>query len=138
MEDFEIEFLDHVAIRVADMEQSILWYTKVLGLKKYIVPEWGEYPVFLLAGKTGLAIFPANQEDEKININSKNVRIDHFAFNLTSDNFNKAIKKYEALNISYTFQDHIHFHSIYTRDPDGHTVELTTLVTDPISFYMNS
>jgi len=35
MKPFNINFLDHVAIYVNDMDVSIEWYSKVLGLKKY-------------------------------------------------------------------------------------------------------
>ena len=72
---FEIRFLDHVAIYVEDMEASIAWYQKVLGLKKYKLKEWGEFPIFMLAGKTGLAILPANLNHPKIDPTSRNVRI---------------------------------------------------------------
>ncbi len=132
---FEIEFLDHVAIRVADMELSAAWYEKVLGLKRYQLPEWGDVPIFLLAGKTGIALFPANSNDDKLNPNSKNVKIDHFAFNVTMDNFDKAKKRYSELGLDYSIQDHFYFDSIYTKDPDGHTVELTTLKVREGDFY---
>lgn len=132
---FEIEFLDHVAIRVADMELSAAWYEKVLGLKRYQLPEWGDVPIFLLSGKTGIALFPANSNDDKLNPNSKNVKIDHFAFNVTMDNFDKAKKRYSELGLDYSIQDHFYFDSIYTKDPDGHTVELTTLKVREGDFY---
>lgn len=135
MNDFEIECLDHVAIRVKDMDASAAWYKKVLGLKKYEVPKWGDFPIFLLAGKVGIALFPANLEDEKLNKLSRNVKIDHFAFNVTNDNFEKARKKYDELGLKYSFSDHIYFHSLYTEDPDGHVVELTTLVVREEDFY---
>lgn len=135
MSDFKINFLDHVAIRVKDIAISAEWYEKVLGLKKYEVDAWGPYPVFMLAGKTGIALFPANTDDPNLEANSKNVKIDHFAFNVAQDDFKKARLKYDRLGLSYTFQDHVHFHSLYTKDPDGHTVELTTLVVDEESFY---
>jgi len=135
MENFEIDYLDHVAIRVIDVEKSVEWYTKVLGLKKYQVPEWGAFPIFLLAKRSGIALFPANPEDPEIDTSSKNVKLDHFAFHVSNKNFAKARKKYEALKIDYTFSDHHYFHSIYTRDPDGHKVELTTLVVDEESFF---
>ena len=51
MKPFEINFLDHVAIYVIDMERSIEWYQSVMGLKKYQPEEWGEFPVFMLSGK---------------------------------------------------------------------------------------
>ena len=137
MENNEItlEFLDHVAIRVHDLNRSAEWYQNVLGLKKYQLPEWGEFPIFLLSGKSGIALFPANLEDKQLELNSKNVKIDHFAFNVTNENFEKAKKKYADLNLEYNIKDHYYFHSIYTKDPDGHTVELTTIVVDENKFY---
>jgi catechol 2,3-dioxygenase-like lactoylglutathione lyase family enzyme len=94
----ELEFLDHVAIRVADMEASAIWYEKVLGLKRYQLPEWGDFPIFLLAGKSGIALFPADTTDTKGEPTSKNVKIDHFAFNVTNENFEKAKKRYVIYN----------------------------------------
>ncbi|KYG72836.1 VOC family protein [Roseivirga echinicomitans] len=133
--EIEIQFLDHVAIRVKDLNQSVEWYQKVLGLRKYQLPAWGEYPIFMLSGKTGVALFPATVTDPQLDLTSKNVKIDHFSFNVTNDNFEKAKRKYAALNLEFTIQDHHYFHSIYTKDPDGHTVELTTIVTDEGEFY---
>lgn len=130
-----IEFLDHVAIRVRDLDVSAQWYQKVLGLQKYQLPEWGEFPIFMLSGKSGLALFPANLNDTKLDLNSKNVKIDHFAFHVTKENFEKAKIKYAELNLEFNIQDHHYFHSIYTKDPDGHTVELTTLVVNEDHFY---
>ena len=133
--EFKIDFLDHVAIRVKDLKQSVEWYRRVLGLKEYKVKEWGDFPIFMLAGKTGVAIFPADASHPMLDKQSRNVKIDHFAFNVTNSNFIKARQKYDALGIKYTFQDHQVFHSLYTRDPDDHIVELTTLVVAESSFY---
>ena len=85
--------------------------------------------------KLGIALFPANLKDPKIDENSKNVKIDHFAFNVTNENFEKAKIKYEELDLDFDVQDHHYFESIYTKDPDGHTVELTTLKVDEKEFY---
>lgn len=133
--EIEIEFLDHVAIRVTDMEASAAWYEKVLGLKRYKLPKWGSFPIFLLSGKSGIALFPANTEDAKLDSTSKNVKIDHFAFNVTNENFEKAKKKYAELKLKFEVKDHHYFDSIYTKDLDGHTVELTTLKVNEQEFY---
>lgn len=132
---FNLEFLDHVAIRVKDLEVAAAWYQEVLGLKKYQLPEWGEFPIFMLSGKTGIALFPANITHPPLIPSSKNVKIDHFAFNVTAANFELAKKRYTDLQLDFNVQDHHYFHSIYTKDPDGHTVELTTLVVDEDEFY---
>jgi len=133
--DFKLQHLDHVAIRVKDINKSAEWYERVFGLRKIPLPEWGDYPLFLLSGKTGIALFPANIDDPEIDPNSMNIKIDHFAFNITNQDFEKAIEHLKGLNIDFIFQDHFYFHSIYITDPDGHTVELTTLKVDETELY---
>jgi catechol 2,3-dioxygenase-like lactoylglutathione lyase family enzyme len=134
-EQIEIRYLDHVAIRVVDIKASAKWYEEVLGLKKYQLPEWGEFPIFMLANKTGIALFPLTTSDKEIDTKYKNIKIDHFAFNVNKENFEKAKKRYIELNLDFDIQDHHYFHSIYTKDPDNHTVELTTIVVDEKKFY---
>ncbi len=135
MKPFNINFLDHVAIYVKDIEVSIAWYSKVLGLKKYQLEAWGDFPIFMLSGKTGIAIFPANLEDDVLNQESRNVKIDHFAFNVSNIDFKKAQDYFKSIGESFHFQDHHYFHSIYLKDPDNHKVELTTILVDEDEFY---
>ena len=59
---FDISFLDHVAIRVTDLDRSATWYEQTLGLQRYQLPEWGLFPIFMLSGKTGVALFPTKSE----------------------------------------------------------------------------
>ena len=125
MNHFELGFLDHVAIKVQDVSVSIEWYEKVLGLKRGDYPEWKNYPVMMLAGKNGIALFPAKQSDHEGNPAPK-IRIDHFAFNVSNEDFEKAKLYFGSIGQAFEFQDHFYFHSIYLKDPDGHTVELTT------------
>ena len=134
-EELKLDFLDHVAIRVKDIERSSLWYQKVLNLREYKMKEWGEFPIFLLSGKSGIALFPADPNDTKLDQKSRNIKIDHFAFNVSKRHFELAKNYFRELKLDFRFQDHHYFHSIYTKDPDGHTVELTTLVVDEIDFY---
>ncbi|WP_299679873.1 hypothetical protein [uncultured Dokdonia sp.] len=89
----------------------------------------------MLAGKIGVAIFSTTLDAPSMEASYRNIKIDHFAFHVSMENFAKARKKYKALQLEYIFRDHIHFHSIYTKDPDGQTVELTTIIGDSDIFY---
>jgi catechol 2,3-dioxygenase-like lactoylglutathione lyase family enzyme len=133
--ELKVDFLDHVAIRVRDIEVSATWYEEVLGLKRYQKEAWGPFPIFMMAGTTGIALFPAKTADPKPDPETRNVKIDHFAFRVGREEFIRAQKHYDSLGMPYEVQDHHYFHSIYTKDPDGHTVELTTLVVDPEDFF---
>ncbi|MBE15120.1 MAG: VOC family protein [Dokdonia sp.] len=127
---FAIDYLDHVAIYVEDLERAISWYQKVLGLERYKLQKWGEFPVFMLSGNTGVALFPIKKTISSDKVLPQ-VRIDHFAFRVSEHAFAKAKTHFEKLSLVYNEQDHYYFRSLYTRDPDGHQVELTTLsVTD--------
>lgn len=132
---FNIKFLDHVALRVKDLEQSAEWYEKVLGLTRYEAAEWGDFPFILLAGKTGVALFPARAGEINEEIKGNGAIIDHFAFQLNNEDFEKAKAWLSELQIPYEIQDHHHFLSLYIRDPDGHKVELTTLIGKAEDFY---
>jgi len=131
----DLRFLDHVAIRAADMEKSANWYAETLGLKRYTFEEWGSFPIFMMAGKCGVAIFPADVSLAAIGKEYKGAKIDHFAFNVDRENFEKAKSRYEQLGLEFDIQDHVFFDSIYTKDPDGHTVELTTIKVREEGFY---
>ena len=89
----------------------------------------------MLARKSGIAIFPADLADDMINQRSRNVIIDHFAFNISNKDFLRAQDYFNKINQDFDFQDHHYFHSIYLRDPDNHKVELTTIMVNEDAFY---
>jgi catechol-2,3-dioxygenase len=128
---FQINCLDHVALRVKNINTSSQWYQNVLGLKEYAPAEWGGIPVFLMAGQTGIALFPQKNQHTA----SNNPNYDHFAFNVDTENFELAKVRLKELEIPFDFQDHHFFHSIYFKDPDNNKVELTTIVVDPKEFF---
>jgi catechol 2,3-dioxygenase-like lactoylglutathione lyase family enzyme len=81
----KLEFLDHVAIQVQDPGASAQWYEKVLGLSRVLPEEWSPFPIMMLAGDSGIALFsnhgnPASDE-------TKNSF--HFAFRVESGGLEK-------------------------------------------------
>ena len=58
----------------------------------------------------------------------------HLAFRADRQNFTLAQATLQRLEIPFDFQDHQIAHSIYFRDPDGNSLEITTydLITQPL------
>ena len=123
---FKIECLDHVALMVKDLERSVDWYTRVLGLKRHHAEAW-DIPVVLNAGTTGVALFPAAAEEQKLSPDPRqSITMQHFAFRVSRVDFEEAQRDFRRREIKYEFQNHDVAHSIYIQDPDGYEVELTT------------
>ena len=121
----KINFLDHVAIRVSDMERSVKWYQDVLGLNQFNDQKnWGDFPHIMLAGNTGIALFPKKEEDDLSYVSGRM----HIAFNVDRGDFQAFQHSFEQKGLEFSFENHHHFHSIYFTDPDGYIIELTTPV----------
>lgn len=128
---FSIKTLDHVALRVCDLEVSAQWYERVLNLKRLQPKEWGPFPIFMTAENgTGLALFPVRTTSPEPLPEGDWIKGDHYAFQVDNDNFAKAQEHFSQIGLDFEFQDHFYFHSIYFLDPDGHRLELTTQVKD--------
>ena len=124
----KINFLDHIAIRVSNVETTAKWYEEVLGLKRLETQEyWGPYPVMVVAGKSGVAIFPKKESDVLEQVTSRM----HIAFNVDRQSFREFQHTFEQNGIEFYFEDHHYFHSIYISDPDGYKIELTTEAIQP-------
>ncbi|MEL6675325.1 MAG: VOC family protein [Bacteroidota bacterium] len=132
---FAIKFLDHVAIRVLDLERSAQWYETVLGLTRFQTDHWGPFPIFMFAGKTGVALFPADPEAPRLTRAQKGVKIDHFAFQVSRTAFEAAQAHFTRLGIPFVLKDHHFYLACFIEDPDGHQIELNTLTLAEEEFY---
>ena len=122
----KLKGLDHVAISVSDLEHSAEWYCDTLGFKRMHDGMWGGVPTFIGIGGTGLALFPAGVDADKISAGKATIDILHIAFGADRATFAAAQKELEERGIRFEFQDHEISHSIYFHDPDGHRLEITT------------
>ena len=120
----KLDFLDHVAIRVADLERSAQWYHKVMGLRRFQPEAWQPFPVMMLAGSSGLALFPEVDRPTSSQVKESF----HMAFRCSLEDLQAFGAKLQRLEIAYTEEDHVLFKSIYFRDPDGYRLEITAEV----------
>lgn len=136
MLDFKLDFLDHVGIQVKNLDKSIKWYRDILGLEEHRFPKWGDYPVFMLQNRMGVALFSASENaTEREDLEQGRIEIDHFAFRVSKESYTLAIQHFKRMDVEFQEKDHYYFQSVYVQDPDKHTIELTAINIDETEFY---
>ncbi len=123
---FRLEGIDHVALAVLDVQQSVNWYREVLGLTRQHGDVWGNFPAVVGCGGTSLALFPVASADPKPPPARDVLAVRHIAFRTGRQDFELAQAALRERGIPHEFQDHAIAHSIYFHDPDGHQLEITT------------
>jgi catechol 2,3-dioxygenase-like lactoylglutathione lyase family enzyme len=120
---FAIQGLDHVVLRVADLERAVRFYCEVLGCTDERRVESISL-VQLRAGASLIDLVPAAGTPEVTGGN-----MDHFA--LRVDPFDEAALRahfashgVEAGEVATRYGAEGHGPSLYLQDPDGNTVEL--------------
>ena len=124
-----LEGIDHVALAVADVEQSAAWFVEVLGFERRFEGMWDGVPAFVGKGTTAIALFPRRDSHASATTSQRppnDVDMRHLALRADRKNFLAAQADLKSRSIPFDFQDHEISHSIYFRDPDGHELEITT------------
>src|SRR4029453_11378374 len=74
----KLEGLDHIALAVSDVEESVKWYVEVLGLERQHEGNGDGIRIFVGQGAPGIAFFPATKKKGSSG-ESNPVRVLHFA-----------------------------------------------------------
>jgi catechol 2,3-dioxygenase-like lactoylglutathione lyase family enzyme len=124
----ELEALDHVGLAVSDVDRSIDWYQRVLGLERAFEEVWGSYPAVLVRGGSGVALFPARGAAI---VPDTFDSLAHVGFRTSAAGFGQARAELAAAGIEFRESDHKAARSLYLLDPDRHLVEITTYDVGP-------
>jgi catechol 2,3-dioxygenase-like lactoylglutathione lyase family enzyme len=119
----DLECLDHVGLAVSDVGRSARWYEEVLGLERAFDDAWHDYPAVLVAGGSGVALFPAR--DDGLGSGSFDA-LAHVGFRTSRAAFDAARSEVVARGVEYRERDHTVAWSLYLLDPDGYLIEITT------------
>ena len=127
----KITELDHIVLRVKDVEVSMQFYTETLGLKPERVDQWraGEvrFPSVRLNDDTIIDLFASDQESTGRD-GVKNQ--DHFCMVIEPTDMDELKAKFEALGVGIQagpgkrWGSHGDGISLYVYDPDDNVVEL--------------
>ena len=127
----EVQALDHIVLRVADVERSLGWYTEMLGLEPVRVDEWraGDCPFPSVRVSEGVII---DLIDGEVEHNTRN--LDHFCL-VVSEASMAAVRASEAFKIVRDpdfalFGARGYADGLYIADPDGNEIELRCYPSD--------
>lgn len=121
----EVVAMDHIVLRVADVERSLDWYTKMLGLEPVRLEEWraGEcpFPSVRISADTIIDLISGDVDHDARNL-------DHFCVVVSAESMDEVRGSNEfdivrdpdfALFGARGMAD-----GLYIRDPDGNEIEL--------------
>ena len=116
--------VDHVVLRVRDVERSVTWYGEHLGLTAERLDEWraGDAPFVSLRVDASTLVDLLVGEPDGTNV-------DHVAYVTDRDGFDRFVEAHRGeieMGPSALFGARGIGDGAYVRDPDGHRVEVRT------------
>lgn len=119
--------IDHVAVNVADLQRSLEFYTKVLGLKvTEREPSKPGIEYFLDCGDSLIGLIQAKDLSTKHPFQEEGVGANHFSFRIRAQAFDGMIRHLEGNNVKIAFaKKRDKSWSLYFYDLDGNKLEIT-------------
>ena len=119
--------IDHVAINVKDLNRSLEFYTKVLGLKiTSREPSKAGIEFFLDCGNSLIGLIQAKDFQNTHFFQNEGLGGNHFSFRIDAKNFDSIIEHLEKNNVKIEFaKKREKSWSLYFYDLDGNKLEIT-------------
>ena len=123
----KVSGIDHVALSVADLDKSLEFYTKVIGLKiterEYSKPGI-EY--FLDCGTSLIGLIQGQKDGEKHLLQDEGLGGNHVSFRVDTKDFDGIVEEIKKRGIPITYsKKREKSWSLYFLDPDGNKLEVT-------------
>ena len=123
--------MDHIVLRVKDVETSLKFYTGTLGLKPERIEEWRagkiRFPSARINADTIIDLFASDQEPiDKDGVKNQ----DHYCMVIEKTDMEELKSKFEAMGVGIQagpgqrWGSHGDGTSLYVYDPDDNVVEL--------------
>jgi len=119
-----ISGIDHIVLRVADVERSVSWYHRHLGLEAERLEEWRAGDVSFVSLRVDAATLV-----DLLQVDPEGVNVDHVAYVTDQRGFDEFVAAHQSLiemGPAELFGARGTGAGAYVRDPDGHRVEVRT------------
>ena len=127
----KITEMDHIVLRVKDVETSLKFYTETLGLKPERIEDWRagkkRFPSARINADTIIDLFASDQEPiDKDGVKNQ----DHYCMVIEETDMEELKSKFEAMGVGIQagpgqrWGSHGDGTSLYVYDPDDNVVEL--------------
>ena len=122
-----IQGIDHAAINTADLDRSLEFYTKILGLKVTDrEPSKPGIEYFLDCGSSLIGLIQGDPKGEKHLLQNDGLGGNHISFRVNSRDFDQAVEELKKSNVPIQFvKKREKSWSVYFNDPDGNKLEIT-------------
>jgi len=122
-----IQGIDHAAINTAELDRSLEFYTKVLGLKVTDrEPSKPGLEYFLDCGSSLIGLIQGDPKGEKHLLQNDGLGGNHISFRVNSRDFDQAVEELKNSNVPIQFvKKREKSWSVYFNDPDGNKLEIT-------------
>ena len=119
--------IDHVALNVRNIDKSVEFYTKVLGLKiTQREPSKPGVEYFLDAGPSLIGIIQAKDLNDSHPFSHEGLGANHFSFRVHSNDFESMIQHLEKHDVKIEYaKKRPQSWSLYFYDIDGNKLEVT-------------
>lgn len=119
--------IDHVAINVRDINKSLEFYTKVIGLpitkREYSKPG---VECFLDCGNSLIGLIQGNEAEGKHLLQDGGLGGNHVSFRVETKTFDHVVEEIKKLGLTITFvKKREKSWSVYFLDIDGNKLEMT-------------
>lgn len=123
-----IQGVDHVALNVRDINKSVEFYTKVIGLKvTEREPSKPGVEYFLDCGPSLIGIIQAQDTSLSHHFENEGLGANHFSFRIHAKDFDAMISHLEAHHVKIEFaKKRDKSWSLYFYDIDGNKLEITS------------
>ncbi|MED1864590.1 VOC family protein [Fictibacillus nanhaiensis] len=119
---FKVQGINHITIRVSNLEESITFYKNVLGAR---ILHKGNTDIYLDVGGVWLCLLEIIDAKP---ICKNQIGVDHFAFTVSKEHFPKAVLLLNEQNVRITRGplQRGGGNTVSFEDPDGNEIELFT------------